>query len=123
MPSFFIPDVLQLLAGLGLLNVWLLRPRSATSYRGGEAQTLKEEFAAYGLPAAGLYVVGALKITAALMFIAGIWLPLPVEIAAGVVALLMIGALAMHVKVKDPMLRSLPAALMLMMTLGILLLR
>jgi len=68
-------------------------------------------------------VVGALKITAALMFIAGIWLPLPVEIAAGVVALLMIGALAMHVKVKDPMLRSLPAALMLMMTLGILLLR
>jgi len=29
----------------------------------------------------------------------------------------------MHVKVKDPMLRSLPAALMLMMTLGILLLR
>ena len=123
MPSFSIPAVLQLLAGLGLLNVWLLRPRSATSYRGGEAQTLKEEFAAYGLPTAALYVVGALKITAALMFIAGIWLPLPVGIAAGVVAVLMIGALTMHLKVKDPMLRSLPAALMLLMTVGILLLR
>ncbi len=34
MPGFSVLVVLQLVVGLGLLNVWLLRSRSATSYRG-----------------------------------------------------------------------------------------
>ena len=38
---------------------------TATAYRGGASQTLKEEFAAYGLPSYAFYLVGALKITAA----------------------------------------------------------
>jgi len=37
--------VLQLVVGLGLLNVWLVRSRSATEYRGGSATSLREEFA------------------------------------------------------------------------------
>jgi len=40
-----------------------------------------------------------------------------------VVAALMVGALAMHVKVGDPLMKSLPAALMLVMSVAILLLR
>ena len=118
-----IPAVLQLIVGLGLLNVWLLRAKSSTAYRGGAATSLKEEFQAYGLPEAAFYVVGALKITAGVILIAGVWVPLPVGLAAGVVAALMIGALAMHVKVRDPLMKSLPAALMLVMSVAILLLR
>lgn len=118
-----IPAVLQIIVGLGLLNVWLLRAKSSTAYRGGTATSLKEEFQAYGLPEAAFYVVGALKITAGVILIAGVWIPLPVGLAAGVVAALMIGALAMHVKVGDPLMKSLPAALMLVMSLAILLLR
>ena len=120
MPNFSIPMVLQLMVGLGLLNVWLLRARSATNYRGGESQNLKDEFAEYGLPPVAFYVVGGLKIAAALVLIAGVWVPAPVSAAAGVVAVLMVGALAMHVKVGDPAVRSLPAALMLIMSAGIL---
>ena len=67
-------NLLQIIVGLGLLNVWLVRGRSSTSYRGGAAQTLQEEFAAYGLPGFAFYVVGALKIGAAIVLIAGVWL-------------------------------------------------
>lgn len=118
-----LPSLLQLVVGLGLLNVWLVRRRSATSFRGGAAQTLKDEFAAYGLPGVVFYVVGALKIGAAIVLIAGVWFALPVREAAALVAALMIGALAMHLKVGDPPLKSLPAALMLVMSAAIVALR
>ena len=116
-------SLLQLIVGLGLLNVWLVRGRSATSYRGGAAQTLQGEFAAYGLPGFAFYLVGALKIGAAVVLIAGVWFALPVRAAAGLVAALMIGAIAMHFKVGDPLMKSLPAALMLAMSAAIVALR
>jgi hypothetical protein len=117
-----IPAVLQLIVGLGLLNVWLVRPKSPTGYRGGGASSLREEFAVYGLPSAAFFVVGGLKIAAAVVLIVGVWVDLPVGIAAGVIAALMVGALGMHVKVGDPAKRSVPAALMLAMSVTIVLL-
>ena len=116
-------SLLQIIVGLGLLNVWLVRGRSTTSYRGGAAQTLQEEFAAYGLPGFAFYLVGALKIGAAVVLIAGVWMALPVRAAAGLVAALMIGAVAMHLKVGDPLMKSLPAALMLALSAAIVALR
>ena len=116
-------SLLQLIVGLGLFNVWLVRGRSATSYRGGAAQTLQEEFATYGLPGFAFYLVGALKISAALVLIAGVWIALPVRAAAGLVGALMIGAVAMHLKVGDPLMKSLPAALMLALCAAIVALR
>jgi hypothetical protein len=115
--------ILQVIAGLGLINVWLVRPRSATAFRGGSSQTLREEFAAYGLPDWCFYAVGASKIVSAVMLIVGIWVPRVVLPAALVIAVLMIGALAMHAKVKDPLTKSVPAFLMLAMVVGIALLR
>ncbi len=123
MNSFSVPVVLQILVGLGLLNVWLVRSGRRTPYRGGGAKSLKEEFAAYGLPDSLRFVVGALKVTAGIILLAGLWLPLPVRAAAGVVAALMCGAIAMHVKVADAPMKSLPAIVMLAMSLGIVLLR
>ncbi len=116
MPAFSISTVLQLAVALGLLNVWLVRAGSTTSYRGGSARSLKEEFAAYGLPDFFFYLVGALKIGSAIALIAGIWNESFVLPAAAVVALLMVGALVMHAKVKDPPMKSLPAFLMLIMS-------
>jgi hypothetical protein len=115
--------LLQLIVGFGLLNVWLVRSRSATSYRGGAARTLHEEFAAYGLPDVVFYLVGVLKVGAAIALIAGVWIELPVRAAAGLVAALMIGALAMHLKVGDPPMKSLPAAVMLALSAAIIALR
>jgi uncharacterized membrane protein YphA (DoxX/SURF4 family) len=111
-----VTSVLQLIVGLGLLNVWLVRPKSSTAYRGGGATSLREEFAVYGLPDVVFYIVGALKISAGVILIAGIWTPLPVRLAAAVIAALMVGALVMHVKVGDPVKKAVPATLMLAMS-------
>lgn len=122
MPDFTIASVLQIVVALGLLNVWLLRAGSVTDYRGGEARSLKEEFSAYGLPPVMFYIVGTLKVGAAVLLLAGLWASALVTPAAAVVAVLMLGALAMHVKVGDPIMKSVPALLMLLMCAGILLL-
>lgn len=115
--------ILEVIVGMGLLNVWLLRARSSTAYRGGSAQTLRQEFDTYGLPAAALYIVGTLKVLAGVILLAALWLPMPARLAATVVAGLMVGALLMHAKAKDPARKSVPAAVMLVMCVGIVVLR
>lgn len=111
--------VLQAIIALGLLNVWLLRAGGETSYRGGSAKSLKEEFSAYGLPEIAFYTVGFLKITAAIALVVGIWVPSLVLPAAGTIVGLMLGALAMHLKVGDPPKKSGPALLMLALNLAV----
>ncbi len=120
MPPWSPVNILQCIVALGLLNVWVVRSRTATAFRGGSAKSLPEEFGVYGLPAWSCYVVGGLKIGSAALLIAGLWTVSLVPIAASVVAVLMVGALAMHAKVKDPAIKSLPAVLMLAMSVAIL---
>jgi hypothetical protein len=121
MSTFAISTALQIIVALGLLNVWLVRAKAPTAYRGGSAQSLKEEFATYGLPDWTFYVVGILKVGSALLLLLGIWVKSPdlVRLPALIVAGLMVGALAMHAKVKDPLTKSLPALAMLLMCVAI----
>jgi uncharacterized membrane protein YphA (DoxX/SURF4 family) len=111
-----IGSILQVIVGLGLLNVWLLRRGSTTSYRGGEAKNLKEEFATYGLPAAMFYIVGGLKIICGVLLLVGLAYPPVVLPAAAVIVVLMLGAVAMHLKVGDGVVKYVPATLMLAMS-------
>jgi len=41
---------LKLIIGLSILNVWLVRSKKSTAWRGGDANNIAEEFQAYGLP-------------------------------------------------------------------------
>ena len=111
--------ILQITVALGLLNVWLLRFNQRTAYRGGNASSMPEEFVAYGLPSWFAYLIGILKIGSALALIVGIWLPVLVLPAAGLISVLMVGALAMHIKIHDPLKKSLPALGMLALSLAI----
>lgn len=113
----YVTGALQIIVSLGLLNVWLLRFKKNTEYRGGGSKNLSEEFAAYGLPSWFMYLIGALKIGSAAALLIGLWVPNLVLPAASLVAALMLGALMMHFKVKDPLMKSLPAFLMLVMSL------
>ena len=99
--------------------MWLLRRQSSTAYRGGDAKNLKDEFAAYGLPAPMFYIVGGLKIICGVLLLVGLAYPPVVLPAAAVVAVLMMGAVAMHLKVRDPVSKFVPAALMLAMSVAI----
>ena len=109
--------ICQVVVALGLLNVWLLRFSRSTAYRGGAAVNMREEFAAYGLPAWSCPVVGVLKVGAAVCLLAGLAYPPLVLPAAIVVAVLMLGAIAMHLRIGDPPRKSLPAVAVLVLTL------
>jgi uncharacterized membrane protein YphA (DoxX/SURF4 family) len=115
MPHLVLTTI-QVIVALGLLNVWLIRSNWSTAYRGGDAKTLKEEFAVYGLPGWFCTLVGFLKVTSALALLLGIWFPQLVLPAAAMITALMIGAVSMHAKVKDPIGKTLPAAAMLLMS-------
>lgn len=103
----------QLVIALGLFNVWVLRFGKPTAYRGGAAQNMREEFAVYGLPNWALFAVGALKLTIAGLLIAAVWFAGLRQPAAATLALLMLGAVLMHLRVRDPLVRSVPALSML----------
>ena len=107
----------QIIIALGIFNVWLLRSSRATPYRGKDAPSLKSEFAAYGLSESVYYTVGILKLSAAVALLLGIFIPVLVIPGAIVMTILMLGAIAMHIKVNDPINKSLPASIMLLMSL------
>lgn len=109
--------IIQLVIALGILNVWLLRFRRETSWRGGSAENMKEEFEVYGLPTWFMWGVGFFKILFAVLLIAGVWVPSVTLPAAIGMALLMLGAVSMHIKVQDPLKKALPAFSLLVLCL------
>lgn len=119
--SILMVSILKILIAVGLINVWVVRFNRPTSYRGGKAQTLPQEFAAYGLPSRFVYVIGFLKISIALVLITTLIVPgLPGVVgvyALILLALLMLGAITMHFKVHDPIIKFLPAFGMLGITI------
>ena len=107
--------VLQLIISIGLINVWFFRFNKATQYRGGNAKNMREEFQAYGLPAWSMYLVGAAKVIIAVMLIVSIWFKELLVNNLLALAVLMIAAVLMHIKVKDPIKKSYPALSILFM--------
>jgi hypothetical protein len=109
--------IIQIIIALGIFNVWILRFGKASVWRGGNATNMKEEFAFYGLPGWFVGMIGFLKILFAIFLLVGIWIPVLVTPAALGIAILMLGAVAMHLKVKDPLKKSLPAFTLLVLSL------
>ena len=107
--------ILQLIISIGLINVWLFRFNKTTEYRGGSAKNMKEEFIAYGLPEWSMYFVGFVKVAIAIMLIISIWVEELLLYNLIVLAVLMIAAVFMHLKVKDPIKKSYPALSILFM--------
>ena len=118
----YVQYLLQIIAALGIFNVWLLRFGQDTEYRGGKASNMSEEFLIYGLPKVAVYIIGFLKIVSAIGLLAGIFLQSFVIPSAILLAALMIGAFGMHLKIKDPFRKSIPALIMLALCVAILLL-
>lgn len=113
----YIITILQIVVGLSILNVWLIQKNKPTKWRGGNATTIVEEFQAYGLPVWMCYVVGTLKVALALALLAAIIHPELKQPAALGLAILLSGSVLMHLKIKDPLIKSFPALLFLTMCL------
>ena len=108
--------ITQTLVALGILNVWIIRYNKPTRYRGGGAKNIREEFAAYGLPFWFMVLVVSVKVLLAIGLIVGVWIPVLTKPASVILALLMLGAMAMHIKIKDPIIRALPATLLFLLS-------
>ncbi len=115
----YIIIALQFIVSLSILNVWLLRYNQPSKWRGGDAKTIFEEFRVYGLPEWMCYAVGTLKVLLAGLLLLAIWFPDLRRLAAVGLAILLLGSVIMHVKVKDPWIKSLPAATFLVLSLVI----
>ncbi|HSM66731.1 MAG TPA: DoxX family protein [Ilumatobacteraceae bacterium] len=99
----------QTAAALWILNVWFNRFDKDTGYRGGDASNMKEEFEEYGLSETTMYAVGAAKVSLAGLMLVGHAVPRVVRPASIGLAMFMLGAIGMHIKVGDPVKRYLPA--------------
>lgn len=106
--------ILKGLVSITIVNVWLFRFDKQTMYRGGGADNMISEFAAYGLSENTVYVVGALKVLAALMLFFGIFFKKLVFPSLLIISVLMTGALYFHFSIGDQLIKSLPAFLMLL---------
>lgn len=113
----YVRMIAQLSVAAGILNVWLLRFNKATDYRAGSAKNMKEEFTTYGLPLWSMWLVGGLKVLFALFLLVGFWQPQLIRPAAIGIAILMLGAIGMHMKVGDPLLKAVPASTVLVLSL------
>ena len=101
--------LVQVLVALGIFNVWLIRFGKSTKWRGGDAQDMRAEFEVYGLPGWFMILIGTAKVILACCLIAGFWSLTITRPAAMGLAALMLGAVTMHIKAGDPIMKSLPA--------------
>ena len=111
----------NIIIALGIINVWIIRHNTDTQWRGGSAKNLKEEFEVYGLPIWFMYIVGFIKLLLSLLLIIGIWIPKINLFSALAMIILMLGAIIMHLKIKDPLKKSLPAFSILILLVAVIL--
>ena len=109
-------NLAKLILFVSIVNVWFFRVNRGTRWRGGEAANMREEFQVYGLSETMMYMVGLLKVLSAIALVLSIWNPSLAIPAAAAMAFLMAGAVWMHLKVGDPIRKSLPAFLFLLLS-------
>ena len=108
-----ISKVLSVIVGLTVINVWLFRSGKSTSYRGGDASNLMEEFEVYGL---GDYfmTIGIIKVSLAVLLLLSIHFNKLKLISSLGIAIMMLVAVYMHFSVGDELIKSMPASVMLL---------
>ncbi len=104
--------VLSVVVGLTVINVWLFRSNRSTSYRGGDAASLLEEFQVYGLEDYFL-IIGIIKVSLAIMLLLSLYFKKLSFFASSGIGIMMLVAVYMHVNVGDELIKSMPASVML----------
>ncbi|MDB4192172.1 DoxX family protein [Flavobacteriaceae bacterium] len=110
---------LKIIIGISILNVWLIQSNKHTKWRGGDATTIIEEFNVYGLSKSFYVTIYILKVSLAILLLASIQFDVLTLVSSLGLALLLLGSILMHVKVKDAWYKSFPAFLFMLMNLVI----
>ena len=104
--------ILSVVVGLTVINVWLFRSNRSTSYRGGDATNLIEEFQVYGLEDYFL-IIGIVKVSLAIMLLLSLYFKKLSFFASSGIGIMMLVAVYMHLNVGDELMKSMPASVML----------
>ena len=104
--------ILSIVVGLTVINVWLFRSGKSTSYRGGDASNLMEEFEVYGL-GDFFMTIGIIKVSLAILLLLSIYFNKLRLISSIGIAFMMLVAVYMHFSVGDELMKSMPASVML----------
>ena len=104
--------ILSVVVGLTVINVWLFRSGKSTSYRGGDASNLMEEFEVYGL-GEFFMTIGIIKVSLAVLLLLSIYFKKLKLISSLGIAFMMLVAVYMHFSVGDELMKSMPASVML----------
>ena len=104
--------ILSAVVGLTVIDVWLFRSNRSTSYRGGDATSLLEEFQVYGLEDYFL-IIGIIKVSLAIMLLLSLYFKKLSFFASSGIGIMMLVAIYMHVNVGDELIKSMPASVML----------
>ncbi|MBK1876988.1 DoxX family protein [Pelagicoccus mobilis] len=83
---------------------------------------MREEFEAYGLPATVMLTIGLIKLALATALIVGIWIPSITAFAAAGLAITLLAAVIAHLRIHDPLKKSIPAATLMTMATALLIL-
>ena len=92
---------LKIIVGVSIINVWLIQPNKPSRWRGGDAKTIIEEFNVYGLSKTFYKVVFVVKVGLAILLLASIKYDFLTLYSSLGLAALLLGSIAMHIKVKD----------------------
>ena len=111
---------LKIIIGISIINVWLVQPNKSSKWRGGDATTIIEEFNVYGLSNTFYKIIFVIKVGLAILLLISIKYDFLTLYSSIGLAILLGGSILMHVKIKDPLFKSFPAFLFLVMNLTIL---
>ena len=119
MPIYYFIVAAKIIIFISIINVWFIRFNKPTPWRGGDSKSMKEEFETYRLSPAIMYIVGTIKVTLAVLLLVSIWIKDLSTPAAGAMGIFMLGAIAMHFKADDPSIKSFPALILFLLSVGI----
>ena len=111
--------ILLVVVSVTVITAWTYNINLDTTFRGGDATNMIEEFEAYGLNQTTMVVVGIFKVSCAIMLLFGLKYRKLILPAAGVMALFMIAAVYFHFSISDPIIPTTPSLLMLVSCLSI----
>jgi uncharacterized membrane protein YphA (DoxX/SURF4 family) len=111
--------ILIIIVSVTVITAWTYNIILDTTFRGGDATNMIEEFEAYGLNQTTMVVVGIFKVSCAIMLLFGLKYRKLILPAAAVMALFMIAAVYFHLSISDPIIPTAPSLLMLASCLSI----
>ncbi len=111
--------ILIIIVSVTVITAWTYNINLDTTFRGGDATNMIEEFEAYGLNQTTMVVVGIFKVSCAIMLLFGLKYRKLILPAAAVMALFMIAAVYFHLSISDPIIPTAPSLLMLASCLSI----